>query len=140
MDSATRLQAGLTLNRGELLRLRNAAGRHLTVVQGSVWITQDGDPRDPVLESGASFRFDRNGLSLVMSLGGPAILVLEEGLAPDPVGQRAWQLARSKPFQRQSRRMKAETLAGLSDHLLRDLGLRRERARFGGHTPDCAHC
>lgn len=158
MDTGTRQQGWLTVNPGELLRLRDAAGRHLSVVQGAVWITQDGDPRDPVLESGASFRFDRKGLSLVKPLGGPAIVVLEEGLTPeygtgrtadprsadprsaDPIGQRIWQLARSARFERQSRRMRAETLASLSDHLLRDLGLRRDRVSFGSHTPDCAHC
>lgn len=148
MDRGTRQQGGLTVNPGEVLRLRDAAGRHLTVVQGAVWITQDGDPRDPVLESGASFRFDRNGLSLVMSLGGPAVLVLEEGLVPErqmrrtaePDRQHPWRLARSELFQRRSRRMRAEALAGLSEHLLRDIGLRRERAGFGAHMSECAHC
>lgn len=148
MDTGLMQKGLLTINPGEVLRLQDAAGRHLGVVRGSVWVTQHGDPRDPVLESGASFRFSRDGLSLVQPLGGPAIVVLEEGLVPEnrtgrPAGaveQRAWQLARSEPFQRQARRMRAETLAGLSDHLLRDLGLRRDRVRFGGNTPECSHC
>jgi hypothetical protein len=113
----------LTINPGEVLRLRDAAGRHLGVMQGAVWITQHGDRRDPVLESGASFRFDRDGLSLVQPLGGPATVVLEAGLVPENETGRA-----------------AHALGGLSDHLLRDLGLRRDQIRFGGHTPPCLHC
>jgi len=123
MDTATRHERQLTMNPGEVLRLRDAAGRHLGVVQGAVWITQHGDRRDPVLESGASFRFDRDGLSLVQPLGGPATVVLEAGLVPENETGRA-----------------ARALGGLSDHLLHDLGLRRDQIRFGGHTPPCLHC
>lgn len=148
MDTGTKPRGWLTVNPGEVLRLRDAAGRHLSVVQGAVWITQHGDARDAVLDGGASFRFDRNGLSLVQPLGGPATVVLEEGLQPenqavraaDAVEQRAWKLARSEPFQRQAHRLRAETLTRLSDHLLRDLGLRREQVRFGDYTRVCAHC
>lgn len=147
MDTGTRHKGWLTVNPGEVLRLRDAAGRHLTVVQGAVWVTQHGDPRDPVLESGASLRFERNGLSLVQPLGGPAIVVLEGGLRPEKATgragsaeQRAWQLARSEPFRRQAQRLRAETLSSLSDHLLRDLGFRRDQVQLDGRTPECAHC
>ncbi len=148
MDTGLRHQGLRTINPGEVLRLRDAAGRHLTVVQGTVWITQHGDRRDPVLESGASFRFDRNGLSLVQALDGPASVILESGLTPekgpgpatDSVEQRNWQLARSVPFQRDARRVRGEALASLSDHLLRDLGLHRDQVQLGRRTPDCAHC
>lgn len=140
MDTGLRHQGLRTINPGEVLRLRDAAGRHLTVVQGSVWITQHGDRNDAVLDSGASFRFDRNGLSLVQSLDGAASVVLEEGLVPEnetgraagAAEQRAWQLAHSEPFQRQARRLRAQTLASLSDHLLRDLGFHRDQVQLGG--------
>lgn len=148
MDTGLRHQGMRTINPGELLQLRDAAGRHLTVVQGAVWVTQHGDWRDAVLESGASYRFDRNGLSIVQALGSPATVVLEEGLEPaDPAGRKAgqvepqaWKLAHSERFERRARRMRADTLASLSDHLLRDLGLRRDRIPFGGHARECAHC
>lgn len=146
MDTARMQQGFLTIQPGEVLRLRDAAGRHLGVVNGAVWITQHGDPRDPVLEAGASFRFERNGLSLVQPLGGPATLALEDGLAPQDASGRkpseggVWQLARSERFQRQARQLRARTLASLSDHLLRDLGLRRDQVRFGAHTRECLHC
>lgn len=148
MDTGLRHQGLRTIHPGEVLRLRDAAGRQLTVVQGSVWITQHGDRNDAVLESGASFRFDREGLSLVQSLDGAASVVLEEGLAPENVTGRvvdsAEQVARmpanSERLQRQARRLRAEALASLSDHLLRDLGLRRDLIRIGVHTAGCSHC
>ena len=123
MDSALRQQGLLTIDRGEPLRLRDAAGRHLSVVRGVVWITQHGDRRDPVIESGGSFRFDRDGLSLVQPLGGPAVVLLEAGLVPETRKHRT-----------------AGTLGSLSDHLLRDLGLRREQIQLGGRAPPCSYC
>lgn len=180
MDTGLRHKGSLTINPGEVLRLRDAAGRHVGVVQGAVWITQHGDPRDPVLEGGASFRFNRNGLSLVQPLGGPAIVVLEAGLVPEhetgrathSVAQHARQLARSEPFRREARRLRAEAvtaafggaaawlnlgwqrlravvagagrsprpLAGLSDHILHDLGLRRDQIQVGLRAAGCSHC
>jgi uncharacterized protein YjiS (DUF1127 family) len=148
MDTGLRHEGVLTIHPGEVLRLRDAAGKHLSVVHGTVWITQHGDRNDAVLDGGASFRFDRDGLSLVQSLDGAASVVLEEGLTPeqgsrpaaDSVEQRAWQLARSEPFQREARRVRAEALASLSDHLLRDLGLRRDQIGFGAYIRECSHC
>lgn len=55
--------------------LRLARKDHLTVVDGrgasvrclfgSVWLTQDGDPRDIVLGAGEAFTFDRDGVAIV---------------------------------------------------------------------------
>jgi uncharacterized protein YjiS (DUF1127 family) len=146
MDTGLRQQGLLTIAPGAVLRLRDAAGRHLSVVQGSVWVTQHGDLRDAVLDGGDSFRFTRQGLSLVQALDGrPAVVALEDGLAPETVAgaapaEGAWRLARSQPVQRAAHQLRAEALGQLSDHLLRDLGLRRDRIGFGGGSRECAHC
>jgi hypothetical protein len=73
--------AGRTLQPGKALRLKNAAGRRLSVVRGAVWITQEADPRDHVLEAGEAFCFDRPGLAIVLALGGAAQIALQDGLA-----------------------------------------------------------
>lgn len=165
MDSAMMHKGTIGLNPGEILRLREPAGRHIGVVRGVAWVTQDGDPRDYVLGSGESFRFDRNGVALVMPLGVEAKLVLEEGLAPESLETPdSLSLHREDVahFERRARRMRAEAVAqafaslagglkalwgriarmpsaasqarktvrdlrSLSDHMLRDIGLRRDQ-------------
>ena len=150
MDHGLIRQPGLLINlrAGGVLRLRDAAGRHLTVVRGNLWITQLGERGDPVVAAGETFRFTRPGVSLAQALGGDAVVMLEDGLeperaavpaetAPEPGG---WALARSGAFQRKARRLRNETLAQLSDHLLRDVGLRRDRIQAGQVSRICTTC
>lgn len=51
------------------LRLDDAAGSTVRAIAGSVWITQDGDIRDIVLNAGDSFTLDRDGMALLSPLG-----------------------------------------------------------------------
>jgi uncharacterized protein YjiS (DUF1127 family) len=122
----------LQIVRGKPLRLQDAAGRHLSVIDGTVWVTQQADPRDPVIAAGETFRFDRDGLALVTPLGGPAQVVLE-GEQPDasrgvlarmrqPLVAAAGSLGRAL-----RRRRTVRELQSLSDHMLRDVGLRRDQ-------------
>jgi len=66
-----------------LVRLQVGAGRHLTNVRGTAWITLDGDPRDVILEPGDSHTFERSGRVVVQALGGDAELVAEDGIEVD---------------------------------------------------------
>lgn len=157
-------QGSINLGLGEVLRLRNPAGRHIGVVRGVAWVTQDGDLQDRALGAGESFRFNRDGLAIVMPLGVPTKLVLEEGLVPErKVKARNLSLDAEAlaHFDRRARRLRAEAVAqmfagvagalkrlwvrartpaaalqerqtaqelrGLSDHILRDVGLRRDQ-------------
>ena len=169
MDNGLMQEGLIGLARGEILRLRDAAGRHMAVVGGSAWVTQHGDPRDRIVGGGESFQFERDGLSLVMPLGGAARIVLEDGLSPEPAkAPRAreldWDefLDLAPAFERRARRLRSQAFAdffaaagralkalpgrmwrslsaaarekrtvtelgALSDHILKDIGLRRDQ-------------
>lgn len=84
--AALKNQCGLTaqteigLARGSLLRVENARDMRVWVERGTLWITQEDDPSDVVLERGESFQFDRDGLALLVACGGAAHTLIS--LAP----------------------------------------------------------
>lgn len=55
------------------LHIRRGAGWTVRATQGTVWLTQDGDPRDIVLQPGDSFVLDRDGDALLTALDDTAI-------------------------------------------------------------------
>lgn len=67
-------RAVTVLQPGRPLRLE---GRRMSVVRGAVWVTQEGDPRDPVLKAGDDLVFD-HGAAIAQALDGPALVALEE--------------------------------------------------------------
>lgn len=81
----------LLLSGAQLLRIERAAGWTIKALSGSVWITQDGDVRDIVLDAGQSFIPDRDG-EVVLSPFGDARVCLAHGAgctAPTPVASLA---------------------------------------------------
>ena len=64
--------SGIDLQPGQSLRLQDAMGKRIAVLQGHIWITQDHDPRDVVIAAGDDFVIDRPGLALITPLDGPA--------------------------------------------------------------------
>jgi hypothetical protein len=45
-------------------------------VEGAVWITEENDPRDIVLEAGKCYRLKREGIAILNSLSGEASVSL----------------------------------------------------------------
>ena len=66
----------LEIHGGSALRLDDAEGMLLYVWQGSVWLTQERDRRDHLLQAGESFRLDRAGVALISPLGRNAVVSL----------------------------------------------------------------
>jgi hypothetical protein len=56
----------------QTLRVIDGAGSTVCAVEGSVWITEENDPRDIVLEAGGCYRLKRAGVALLNSLTGEA--------------------------------------------------------------------
>ena len=61
----TKLHTKHEMARFDGLALRDAGGRTVTCVSGSVWLTMEGDARDVILEPGTSFVVDHDGLTLL---------------------------------------------------------------------------
>ena len=67
---------GLKLDRGQLLKVRDAAGSTVCALEGAVWITEDHQLKDIVLEEGQCYRLQNHGLAIVHAISGPAAVSL----------------------------------------------------------------
>ena len=120
--------AVITVRPGEALRLTGGNGRRITSVRGAAWVTQDGDIRDIILEGGADVVLNRSGGTILQALGGPAQVALEDGIKvarpkphADALVARLWKYLEQRLDAARAR----HELRALSDHMLRDIGLRR---------------
>jgi Protein of unknown function (DUF2917) len=88
---ATPQDTPVYLKERESLRLRDGVGVEVRCLPGNLWVTEEGEREDRILNRGQSFVLDRPGLSLVTALGGPAMLVVQPGtvFAPNPLRQAA---------------------------------------------------
>ena len=60
------------LGPNQTLRVVDGAGSTVCALEGSLWITEENQWRDIVLEQGACYRLRERGVALVNSLGGNA--------------------------------------------------------------------
>lgn len=67
---------GVTLNPGQLLKVVDGAGRTVRALEGAIWITEENQVRDVVLEPGGSYRLRLPGTAIVYALGGSASVAL----------------------------------------------------------------
>lgn len=72
----------IKLQRDQHMRLSDAQGWKIKAVDGTVWITQEGDSRDIVLRNGESFVFDRAGKVLLSALDRAVLCVKRTAHAP----------------------------------------------------------
>ena len=78
----------IDLSGGSLLRLHDSVGKAIGVMEGSVWVTQDGDPRDVFVEVGESFVFDRPGLAIAQALAASKVVLFDVEPAARPMRPR----------------------------------------------------
>jgi hypothetical protein len=65
--------AQVRLERGAIVRRRDAAGSSVIAHAGEVWITEENSRRDVLLRAGESYRFSRSGLALIEACTDAAI-------------------------------------------------------------------
>ena len=58
----------LKLAERDTISVVDGKGARIAVTEGSVWITQEHDPRDVLLSAGESFVLDRDGTTIVEAL------------------------------------------------------------------------
>ncbi len=117
----------LQLTFNEFLRLQGARGAAIEVLDGKVWITEDGRPGDRFLEAGRTYRVAGQGLVVVGAETPAHFARVEVRKASSSLVSFVKKLRQAWAAERTRRELQA-----LSDHALRDIGLRRDeiRARF----------
>ena len=60
------------LGPNQTLKVVDGKGSTVCAVEGSLWITEENQTRDIVLERGACYRLRHGGLALVNAIGGAA--------------------------------------------------------------------
>src|SRR5262249_50479850 len=79
-DARSRLQG---LRKGQLLGLDGRRGGRIASRRGAIWVTQDGDPNDVVLDAGQTLELEHDGPLLIQALDAACIAVdarLDRGL------------------------------------------------------------
>jgi hypothetical protein len=64
------------LGPNQTLKVLDGAGSTVCAVEGSIWITEENQPRDIVLEAGGCYQLQYPGIALVNSLSGEAAVSL----------------------------------------------------------------
>ena len=65
------------LGPNQTLKVLDGAGSTVCAVEGAVWITEENQPRDIVLQAGSCYRLEHDGVAVVNSLAGEAAVSLE---------------------------------------------------------------
>jgi hypothetical protein len=67
------LKAGnVKLGPNQTLRVVDGEGTTVCAIEGAVWITEENQPKDIVLQPGSCYQLRRRGIAIVNSLGGTA--------------------------------------------------------------------
>ncbi len=87
----------VALLKNELHLIRDGQGRQVQCLTGRLWITQEGDPRDIVLDAGEGYTIEQSGLTVVCALREATLLVLESTPVQAGVWRRGEQLSHAWP-------------------------------------------
>ena len=89
------------LAKSQAVTLTDAKGSLIRCLSGGLWITQDHDPRDIVLEPGESFTIDRAGPAIVWALA-PSSVEVRAAEQPRPLAAiaRRWAAHRGNAVSR----------------------------------------
>ena len=70
------IRAAREIPKAGLFRIHEGQGQRIECVLGCLWVTQESDPRDIVLEAGVGFTIDRGGETFISALADSRFVVL----------------------------------------------------------------
>ena len=65
-------KGAVKLGPNQTLKVLDGAGSTVCAVEGSVWITEENQPKDIVLQAGGCYQLRQRGTAILNSLGGTA--------------------------------------------------------------------
>ena len=85
------------LRKGQLMALRGRRGESIESRRGAVWVTQDGDLNDVVLDAGQTHVLERDATVLIQALDAACVSVQPSPVAGTSTAAlpRAWQRLRA---------------------------------------------
>ena len=73
------------LVKGQLQRIQDGLGTRVLALRGRLWLTQEGDLRDIILDPGEDFLIDHQGASYLSALADSSfVLLCNSKLRPQP--------------------------------------------------------
>lgn len=83
----------LDLPSGGLVPFTSRPGERVCILQGRVWLTEEGNVNDAFLASGEEVRLASRGLAVIEALGPARVQVFDAVARPSPVARAAGALA-----------------------------------------------
>ena len=74
----------VALSRRDTLRIRDGEGLIIEVIGGCLWLTQERDSKDYIVEAGRSIAIDRPGLTLAAACGSARLRLHKSGATCNP--------------------------------------------------------
>jgi hypothetical protein len=121
------MQCRLSLAEGGSLRIVNGAGIYLAVDSGVVWLTQERDARDWMLEEGRRHQLDRDGTAIISALRSARLTLSAPRGGVAALLGAAWR----RLVAAYRAHVDERALAGLDARALRDIGLESYQPGLG---------
>jgi hypothetical protein len=83
------------LRKGQLIAVAGRRGDRIESRHGAIWVTQDGDPNDVVLDAGQAHLLEHDAPVLIQALDAACVAMAPRADAA-PVETRAWQRLRGR--------------------------------------------
>ena len=84
---------GVMLAKNQITRVDNPIGAQIHCLHGNLWLTQDGDPRDTILQPGDEHSFERDAVTYVSALSDASFLLLRGPVALERPLSGGWMKA-----------------------------------------------